>query len=105
MHARVPSRVWGEDQDGLFKLCDTGRSTDTGHVLLLVKLNRGAPSSVLSFRPGEVIHIRCTRANKHVRVSLMISFIAPAKYYRAGNKVTSCLIGVTQEAYAACAAC
>ena len=88
----------GVDEGGLFELWETGEEESGGHVVLLAKLKRGTPEAGIVFRAGRTVRVRLGRGGDLVQ--LVISFTTPSKYYRAGDRVTTCLIGTPREAYA-----
>ena len=69
-----------------------------GHVVPLAKLKRGKPEAGIVFRAGQTVRVRLGSGGDLVQ--LVISFTTPSRYYRAGNRVTTCLVCTPREAYA-----
>ena len=88
----------GVDEGGLFGLWETGEEESGGHVVLLAKLKRGKPEAGIVFHTGQTVRVRLGSGGDLVQ--LVISFTTPSRYYRAGDRVTTCLVGTPREAYA-----
>ena len=83
------------DVHGKFRLYETQRETSGKHTMLLAVITRkGTPDSI-ALKNGQKIQVTNahTKNSSHV-FDLDVAFITPSRYYRPGDKVTSCLLGV-----------
>ena len=88
---RMRRGLFGVDEGGLFELWETGEEEIGGQVVLLAKLKKGKPEAGIMFRVGQTVRVLLGGSGDVVQ--LVISFTTPSRYYRAGDRVTTCLIG------------
>jgi hypothetical protein len=83
------------DVQGKFRLHETQRETSGKHtVLLAVLTKKGAPDSI-ALKNGQKIEVTSALTKNQSQVCVLdVAFITPSRYYRPGDKITSCLVGV-----------
>ena len=101
MSLRGNKKPVAEDIQGRFRLYETHTETSGKHVMLLAVITRrGTPDSI-AFQSGQSVRVKPTEAKKNSQVFVFnVAFTTPARYYRPGNKVTSCLLAVGADQWA-----
>ena len=74
-----------------FSLYKTNVPNDKGHTVFVAKLTRGAHPAAIAFCKGQVLHV----VHEGKVRSLVVTFTTPARYYRPGTTVATCLVGTS----------
>ena len=101
MSLRGGKKPAAEDIEGRFRLYETHMETSGKHVMLLAVITKKGNLDSIAFRSGQSIRIKNPNQKNDSKVfAVNAAFITPARYYRPGDKVTSCLLAVGADQWA-----